>query len=162
MAGIDRIIIDRILETAKIEEVVSDFLDLKKKGVRYIGYCPFHDDRHVGSFVVYPKKNCFKCFSCGAKGGVVEFLKKHEHLSFPDAIRWLGKKYSIETDMQDFNYTPPPARQKPEPLKMLVLPKYIMAKTLLDVDQSTLVRWIKTGINWDPLMPVLNQRTNVD
>ena len=157
MAGIDRIIIDRILDTAKIEEVVSDFVELKKKGVRYLGYCPFHDDKHVGSFVVYPKKQCFKCFSCGEKGGVIEFLKKHEHLTFPDAIRWLGKKYNIETDMQDFNYTPPPPRPKPKPLKMLVLPKWLIANTLLNVERSTLVQWIRTGINWDPL-----QRARID
>ena len=157
MAGIDRIIIDRILETAKIEEVVGDFIDLKKKGVRYLGLCPFHQDRHLGSFVVYPKGNCYKCFQCGAKGGVVDFLKNHEHLSFPDAIRWLGKKYNIDTDMQDFNYTPPPPRPKPEPLQMLVLPKWLMANTLLNVERSTLVQWIRTGINWDPL-----QRARID
>ena len=157
MSRIEKYIIEKVIDAASIEEVVGDFVDLKKKGVRYIGCCPFHDDRHAGSFVVYPQKNCFKCFVCGAKGGVVEFLMKHERLSYPDAIRWLGKKYSIETDMQDFNYTPPPARPKPEPLKMLVLPKYIMAKTLLDVDKSMLVRWIKTDINWDPL-----QRSRID
>ena len=157
MAGIDRIIIDRILETAKIEEVVGDFIDLKKKGVRYLGLCPFHDDRHLGSFVVYPKGKCYKCFVCGAKGGVVDFLKNHEHLSFPDAIRWLGKKYNIETDMQDFNYTPPPPRPAPPPLQMLVLPKWLMANTLLNVERSTLVQWIRTGINWDPL-----QRARID
>ena len=157
MAGIDRIIIDRILETAKIEEVVGDFIDLKKKGVRYLGLCPFHQDRHLGSFVVYPKGNCYKCFQCGAKGGVVDFLKNHEHLSFPDAIRWLGKKYNIETDMQDFNYTPPPPRPAPPPLQMLVLPKWLMANTLLNVERSTLVQWIRTGINWDPL-----QRARID
>lgn len=157
MAGIDRIIIDRILETAKIEEVVGDFIDLKKKGVRYLGLCPFHQDRHIGSFVVYPKGKCYKCFQCGAKGGVVDFLKNHEHLSFPDAIRWLGKKYNIDTDMQDFNYTPPPPRPKPKPLQMLVLPKWLMANTLLNVERSTLVQWIRTGINWDPL-----QRARID
>ena len=54
MAKIVKSIIEKILETAKIEEVVADFIDLKKKGVRYLGFCPFHDDRHVGSFVVYP------------------------------------------------------------------------------------------------------------
>ena len=149
MPGIDKIIIDRILEAARIEEVVGDFVTLTKKSVRYIGCCPFHKDRHAGSFVVYPKKQCFKCFVCGAKGGVVEFLKMHEHFTFPDAIRWLGKKYNIETDMTDFNYTPPPPRPKPEPLPMLVLPKYIMASTLLNVEQSTLVQYIRTGIHWD-------------
>ena len=87
----------------------------------------------------------------------MEFLKKHEHISFPDAIRYLGKKYNIETDMKDFNYTPPPARPKPEPLPMLVLPKYIMASTLLNVEQSTLVRWIRTNIRWDTV-----QRKRID
>ena len=155
MPGIDKIVIDRVLDAAKIEEVIGDFdnIQLKKKGVRYLGYCPFHDDRHVGSFVVYPKKQCFKCFSCGAKGGVVEFLKIHEHLSFPDAIRWLGKKYNIETDMTDFNYTPPPPRPAPAPLELLELPKHLMAGTLVDtaLAQDNLVRWIRMGIKWDTI-----------
>ena len=155
MPGIDKLIIDRVLDAAKIEEVIGDFdnIKLKKKGVRYLGYCPFHDDRHVGSFVVYPKKQCFKCFSCGAKGGVVEFLKMHEHLTFPDAIRWLGKKYNIETDMQDFNYTPPPPRPAPPPLELLELPKHLMAGTLVDtaLAQDNLVRWIRMGIKWDTI-----------
>ena len=155
MPGIDKLIIDRVLDAAKIEEVIGDFdnIQLKKKGVRYLGYCPFHDDRHVGSFVVYPKKQCFKCFSCGAKGGVVEFLKMHEHLSFPDAIRWLGKKYNIETDMTDFNYTPPPPRPAPPPLELLELPKHLMAGTLTDtaLAQDNLVRWIRMGIKWDTI-----------
>lgn len=157
MSRIEKYIIEKVIDAASIKEVVGDFVDLKKKGVRYVGCCPFHDDRHAGSFVVYPRKRCFKCFVCGAKGGVVEFLMKHERLSYPDAIRWLGKKYSIETDMNDFNYTPPPPRPKPEPLKMLVLPKWLMANTLLNVERSTLVQWIRTGINWDPV-----QRSRID
>ena len=166
MAKIPRETIDRILDTAKIEEVVDDILGsyssqnpngLKKKGVRYTAICPFHDDRHNGNFIVYPKGNCFKCFVCGEKGGVVDFLMKHERLTYPDAIRWLGKKYNIETDMTDFNYTPPPPRPKPEPLPMLVLPKHIMASTILNVEQSTLVRWIRNGINWDGI-----QRKRID
>ena len=150
---IDKFIIEKILDTAKIEDVVGDFVDLKKKGIRYLGLCPFHDDRHIGSFVVYPKGNCYKCFVCGAKGGVVDFLINHERLSYPDAIRWLGKKYSIETDMTDFTYTPPPPRPAPPPLKMLVLPKHLMARTLTDaeLERDNLIRWIKTGIKWDTI-----------
>lgn len=155
MPVIDKRTIDKVLAAAKIEEVIGDFdnIKLKKKGVRYLGYCPFHDDRHVGSFVVYPKKQCFKCFSCGEKGGVVEFLKKHENLSFPDAIRYLGKKYNIETDMTDFNYTPPPARPAPPPLDLLVLPKYLMAGTITaqTIENDNLVRWIRSGIRWDTI-----------
>ena len=148
---IQKRIIDKILETAKVEEVVKDFVELKKKGTRYLGHCPFHDDRHLGSFVVYPKGNCYKCFSCGAKGGVVDFLMNREKLSYPDAIRWLGKKYNIETDMTDFNYTPPPPRPAPPPLELLVLPKYLMAGTLTEeaISQDNLIRWIRTGIAWD-------------
>ena len=153
---IDKFIIEKILDTAKIEEVVGDFVDLKKKGVRYLGLCPFHDDRHIGSFVVYPKGNCYKCFMCGAKGGVVDFLMAHEKLSYPDAIRWLGKKYSIETDMQDFNYTPPPPRPAPPPLQQLRLPMGMVERTE-KTDGDLLVQWIKTGINWDYI-----QRKRID
>lgn len=148
---IDKFIIERILDAARIEEVVGDFVDLKKKGVRYLGLCPFHDDRHLGSFVVYPKGNCYKCFKCGAKGGVVDFLMAHEKLSYPDAIRWLGKKYSIETDMTDFTYTPPPPRPAPPPLKTLVLPMSMVERTqnAANADTDILIRWIMDMVNWD-------------
>ena len=117
---IQRNIIDKILETAKIHEVIQDCLGsygpenragLKKSGVRYEALCPFHEDRSLGSFKVYPKGNCYKCFSCGAKGGVIDFLIEHEHLTYPDAIRWLGKKYDIPVDdiPVDWEYTPRPA-----------------------------------------------------
>lgn len=148
MAKIRQDIIDHILDVARIEDVVGDFVDLKKKGVRYLGLCPFHDDRHIGSFVVYPKGNCYKCFQCGAKGGVVDFLMNHERLSYPDAIRWLGKKYSIETDMTDFNYTPPPPRPTPPPLPTLKLPKSMVARRMKDTTMDNLVRYIRDGIDW--------------
>ena len=157
MAKIAKSIIEKILETAKIEEVVSDFIDLKKKGVRYLGLCPFHDDRSLGSFVVYPKENCFKCFSCGAKGGVVDFLMNYAKMAYPDAIRYLGKKYNIETDGVDIDYTPPPPKPAPPPLPTLELPKRIMAGGLLKVEDNTLVKWIRNGINWDPV-----QRSRID
>ena len=157
MAKIAKSIIEKILETAKIEEVVSDFIDLKKKGVRYLGLCPFHDDRSLGSFVVYPKENCFKCFSCGAKGGVVDFLMNYAKMTYPDAIRYLGKKYNIETDGVDIDFTPPPPKPAPPPLPTLELPKRIMAGGLLKVEDNTLVKWIRTGIKWDSV-----QRARID
>ena len=157
MAKIEKSIIEKILETAKIEEVVADFIDLKKKGVRYLGLCPFHDDRSLGSFVVYPKENCFKCFSCGAKGGAVDFLMNHAKMSYPDAIRYLGKKYNIETDGVDIDFTPPPPKPAPPPLPTLELPKRLMAGGLLKVEDNTLVKWIRTGIKWDSV-----QRARID
>jgi len=157
MAKIAKSIIEKILETAKIEEVVADFINLKKKGVRYLGFCPFHDDRHVGSFVVYPSGSCYKCFSCGAKGGVVDFLMHHAKMSYPDAIRYLGKKYSIDTDGADIDFTPPPPKLTPPPLPTLELPKHIMAGGLLKVEDNTLVKWIRAGIKWDTV-----QRSRID
>jgi hypothetical protein len=158
MPKIERNRIDKVLETARIEEVVKDCLGdysshnptgLKKVGVRYEALCPFHDDKSLGSFVVYPKGNCYKCFSCGAKGGVVDFLMNYEGLSYPDAIRWLGKKYNIDVDGVDVNwtYTPRPA---PPPLQLLELPKWLMAGSQINIfTEDNLVNWIKTGIQWD-------------
>ena len=165
MAKIDKNIIDKILETAKIEEVIKDCLGsygsgnksgLKKTGVRYEALCPFHDDKSLGSFVVYPKGNCYKCFSCGAGGGVVDFLMKHEGLSYPDAIRWLGKKYNIPVDDMpvDWTYTPRPA---PPPLPMLELPATMVEKTMKAIDQDNLVKWMRLGVNWDTV-----QRYNLE
>lgn len=157
MSKIDDHTIRRIKEAADIVDVVGDFVDLKKRGVRYLGLCPFHDDKHLGSFVVYPKGNVFKCFRCDAKGGPVEFVMKHENLTFPDAIRWLGKKYSIDTDMTDFNYTPPPPRPKPAPLPMLALPMAMVESREPGREQNTLVNWLRTGIRWDA-----TQRRRID
>lgn len=157
MSKIDDLTIRRIKEAANIVDVVGDFVKLKKRGVRYLGLCPFHDDKHLGSFVVYPKGNVFKCFKCDAKGGPVEFIMKHENLTFPDAIRWLGKKYSIETDMTDFNYTPPPPRPKPAPLPMLALPMAMVESREPGREQNTLVNWLRTGIRWDA-----TQRRRID
>ena len=156
MPTIDDLTIQRIKDAADIVDVVGDFVDLKKRGVRYLGLCPFHDDKHLGSFVVYPKGNVFKCFRCDAKGGPIEFLMMHENLTFPDAIRWLGKKYSIDTDMEDFNYTPP-QRPKPAPLPMLTLPMTMVNSREGDREQNTLVRWLRDGIGWDNV-----QRKRID
>lgn len=92
---IDRSTIERILDTAKIEEVVSDFVALRKRGVNFIGLCPFHDEK-TPSFTVSPAKNICKCFGCGKGGTPVHFIMEHEQLSYWEALRWLAKKYHIE------------------------------------------------------------------
>ena len=149
MAKIPDHIIQRILDTARIEEVVGDFVTLRKTGVRFTGLCPFHDDRHDGNFIVYPKKNCFVCFTCEAKGGCVEFLMRHCSMTFPDAIRWLGRKYCIETDNIPVDYTSPPPRPTPPPLPLLTLPMQMVTAREQLTDNDNLVRWIRTGIDWD-------------
>lgn len=92
---IDRNTIEQIMDAAKIEEVVSDFVALRKRGVNMIGLCPFHDEK-TPSFTVSPAKNLYKCFGCGKGGKPVHFIMEHEQLSYPDALRWLAKKYHIE------------------------------------------------------------------
>ena len=148
MSKIDKYIIDKIIDTARIEEVVGDFVTLKKKGVRYLGLCPFHDDHSLGSFVVYPKGNCFKCFACDAKGGVVDFLMLHERMTYPDAIRWLGKKYNIEVDNVPIDWTPPPPRPAPPPLPMLELPMWMVRRSEMKRDANRLVVWL-SSLKWD-------------
>ena len=97
---IDRTTIDKVIDTANIVEVVSDFVTLKKRGVNYVGLCPFHDDK-TPSFYVSPAKNLCKCFACGKGGNAVHFIMEHEQLSFPEAIRWLAKKYHIEIEEKE-------------------------------------------------------------
>ena len=92
---IDRATIDKILDAAQITEVVSEFVTLKKKGVNYVGLCPFHDDK-TPSFYVSPAKGLCKCFACGKGGNAVHFIMEHEQMSYPEALRWLAKKYHIE------------------------------------------------------------------
>lgn len=149
MAKIPDDIVRHILDTARIEEVVGDFIPLRKTGVRYTALCPFHEDRHDGNFMVYPARNCYKCFTCEEKGGPVEFLMRHCHMTFPDAIRWLGRKYCIETDNIAPDYVPPPPKPKPPPLPMLTLPMSMVTQRERDYNRDNLVRWLTTGINWD-------------
>ena len=92
---IDRQTIDRIIDAADIVEVVSDFVTLKKRGTSYKGLCPFHDDT-TPSFSVSPTKGVYKCFACGEAGNAVGFVMKHEQMTYPEALRWLAKKYHIE------------------------------------------------------------------
>ena len=92
---IDKPTIARIMDSTKIEEVVSEFVTLKKRGINYVGLCPFHNDSHP-SFSVSPTRGICHCFTCGKGGNAVNFLMELEQMSYPDALRWLAKKYNIE------------------------------------------------------------------
>jgi DNA primase len=92
---IDQATIDRIMDAARIEEVVGEFVTLRKRGVNYTGLCPFHDEK-TPSFSVSPTRGICKCFSCGKGGNVVHFIMEHEQLSYYEALKWLARKYSIE------------------------------------------------------------------
>ncbi|MEM7105112.1 MAG: DNA primase [Bacteroidota bacterium] len=89
--------INEIFETARIEDVVGDFVSLKKRGVNLIGLCPFHNEK-TPSFTVSPSKNIYKCFGCGEGGNPVNFVMTHENFTYPEALRYLAKKYNIEIE----------------------------------------------------------------
>ena len=151
---IDRITETKIKESAKIVDVVGEFLDLKKKGVEYTTYCPFHQDKHLGNFMVSPKRNIAKCFSCGWSGDPIKFLMEHEKMEYKEALMWLAKKYSIPCeDAKDYAYTPAPPRPPVPQLPTLELPKFVMAGTLLDdaLANDNLVTWIRQYIHWDTI-----------
>lgn len=99
---IDQPTIDRILDAANIVDVVSEFVTLRKRGVNYVGLCPFHDDKSP-SFYVSPAKNICKCFACGEGGTAVHFIMKHEQLGYFDALRFLAKKYNIEIQERELS-----------------------------------------------------------
>lgn len=143
MPKINEDIVRSIIDRASIVDVVGDFLKLRKTGVRYTALCPFHSDKHDGNFFVYPAKNCYKCFTCDAKGGPVEFLMNYLHIDFPDAIRWLGRKYCIEVDNVPVNYTPPPPRPTPPPLPMLELPM-TMVNARQHTENNVMCNWINS------------------
>ncbi len=89
--------IQKIFDAARIDEVIGDFVTLKKRGVNYVGLCPFHNEK-TPSFTVSPAKGIFKCFGCGKAGNSVKFIMEHEHYSYPEALKFLAKKYGIEVE----------------------------------------------------------------
>ena len=89
--------VQEILETVKVEDIIQDYVSLKRRGVNMIGLCPFHNEK-TPSFTVSPAKNIFKCFGCGQAGDAVKFLMEHEQLTFPDALRHIARKYNIDIE----------------------------------------------------------------
>lgn len=115
---IDRITTDKIMEAAQILDVVSDFVTLKKSGANYKGLCPFHDDR-TPSFIVSPAKNYCKCFACGKGGNPVSFIMEHEQLSYPEALRYLARKYGIQVEERELTAEQKAAQSERESMFIL-------------------------------------------
>ena len=99
---IDKATIDRILDAAQIVDVVSEFVTLRRRGVNYIGLCPFHNEK-TPSFSVSPAKGVCKCFSCGKGGNAVHFIMEHEQLTYYEALKYLAKKYNIEVKEKELS-----------------------------------------------------------
>ena len=150
MPKIEKWIIDKVLDATRIEDVIGEFVTLRKAGVNMTGLCPFHDDRTDGNFIVRPSTiaaknhgNTYRCFVCDAKGDAVKFLMEQQRMTFPDAIRWLGKKYNIEVDDVPINYTPPPPRPVPPPPPPLLLPRSWVKRTMeVDYNRNIFTYWL--------------------
>lgn len=115
---IDHNTVQQILDTADIVDVVSDFVALKRRGANWIGLCPFHNDRRP-SFYVSRAKGICKCFACGEGGSAVNFIMKHEQLSYPEALRYLARKYHIEIQEKELTDEEKQAQTEREAMLML-------------------------------------------
>ena len=115
---IDRATVDKILDAAQIVDVVGEFVTLRKSGVNYKGLCPFHDDKNP-SFMVSPAKNICHCFVCGKGGTPAGFLMEHEQISYPEALRWLARKYNI--DIVEHEQTDEERQQQSERESMFIV-----------------------------------------
>lgn len=132
---IDRPTIAKIMDSTKIEEVVSEFVTLKKRGINYVGLCPFHNDSNP-SFSVSPTRGICHCFTCGKGGNAINFLMELEQMTYPDALRWLAKKYKIE--IQERELTNEEKQRESERESMFIVndwaAKYFQDILLHDVD----------------------------
>lgn len=118
---IPRDTVDKIIEVANVEEVVGEFVTLKKRGTNLLGLCPFHGEK-TPSFTVSPVKGIYKCFGCGKAGNSVNFVMDHLQLSYPEALRWLARKYSIEIVEREI--TPEERQQQTERESMIIVMQY--------------------------------------
>ncbi|PCH99315.1 MAG: DNA primase, partial [Flavobacteriaceae bacterium] len=113
--------IDKVFETARVEEVIGEFVQLKKSGSSYKGLSPFTDER-TPSFMVSPVKGIWKDFSTGKGGNTISFLMEHEHYTYPEAIKWLARKYNIE--IEETEQTDAQKHQNDERENMFVVSEY--------------------------------------
>lgn len=113
--------VDKIIEAARVEEVLGEFITLKKRGANLLGLCPFHGEK-TPSFTVSPVKGIYKCFGCGKAGNSVNFIMEHLQLSYPEALKWLAKKYSIEIIEREI--TPEEKERQTERDSLLIVMQY--------------------------------------
>lgn len=133
---IDQITIDKIMDAADIVEVVSDFVSLRKRGVNYIGLCPFHDEK-TPSFSVSPSKGICKCFSCGKGGTAVHFIMEHEQMTYYEALKYLANKYHIEIAERELSEKEKVAKTTRE--SMLIVNEFaknFFSENLLSTDEG--------------------------
>ena len=133
---IDKATIDRIFAAANIVEVVGDFVTLKKKGINYQACCPFHNEK-TPSFVVSPSKGLFKCFGCGKGGNAVTFVMEHENMTYPEALKYVARKYGIEVAERE--QTPEEVRRNDDRESMMVVSSYAadyFVRTLHDTPEG--------------------------
>ena len=154
--------VDQILDTARIEEVIGDFVTLKRRGSSYVACCPFHNEK-TPSFHVTPSKGIYKCFGCGNAGSAVGFVMEYEHMTYPEALRYLARKYNIEIQEEEETAEQIAARQRTESLMAVsefarkffcdqlqtqeghaVAHNYYRTRGILD---STLEKW---SLGWAP------------
>ncbi|MDR0982034.1 MAG: DNA primase [Culturomica sp.] len=133
---IEQATIQKVFDAADIYEVVSEFVHLRKRGVNYVGCCPFHNEK-TGSFTVSPSKGIFKCFGCGKVGNVVGFIMEHEQMNYIEAIKWLATKYNITVEEKEL--TEEQKLEKTQRESMLVLTKFAQeyfAEQLMNTDEG--------------------------
>ncbi len=122
--------IQDIFDTAKVEDIVGDYVDLRKRGVNLLGLCPFHNEK-TPSFTVSPAKNIYKCFGCGQGGGPIQFLMEHDSMTYPEALRNLAVRYGIEIEEDESN-------EKNAEERQLIDSLYIINNYALDFYKKTL------------------------
>ncbi len=118
---IARATVQKVIDTADVMDVVGSFINLKKRGANFLGLCPFHNEK-TPSFTVSPAKGIYKCFGCGKAGNAVTFIQDHEKLSFPEAIKWLAKRYQIEVEEKE--QSPEEKEQQKEEESIRIINEY--------------------------------------
>ncbi len=133
---IPRDTVDKIIETARVEEVIGEFITLKKRGANLLGLCPFHGEK-TPSFTVSPVKGIYKCFGCGKAGNSVNFIMEHLNLTYPEALKWLANKYSIEVIEKEI--TPEEKEQLNERESLLIVMQFAaryFVQNMLETDEG--------------------------